>query len=406
MSASRKIFITLPAGRIVAGSPTNKQTEYQGKVKEKPTWFFAVAVPKTDPSINAILQQIMQFAWNAYQGHAGVQQAMQIGLAAEKFAWKIDDGDDTENRQKEGRAGHWIFKFSTTLGSPPCFDPNGQPMDPALIKCGHWVQVAANIDINEQTDHTAGIYVNPTGVSFVGYAPEIRSGPSYEQMFGTPGQPRQLPPGVSATPVGAAPGVTSAPAAPGGGFGAAPPAGGAPGFGAPAAPQPPAPNAPGFHGTPPAPNAPTGPGFATGAPFGVGAPGAPGQPGPAAPGAALGGAPLLPSTASPSEVSAQIAAQHGVQHYPGHRYNKQTNAYEPDPLPAPAAPAAPPPPPPGGQPAAPAHLSSEQVAAQHGVAHYAGYRYNPLTKNYDRDAATPYPGASTVQPNHQWASGQ
>lgn len=205
-----KINITLPPGRIVMGSPSNKQTEYKGVAKDKPNWFFAVAISKSDPYIGQILQQIMNFAWQGYAAYPQVQQQMQQGLASERFAWKIEDGDAPGNSTREGWAGCFIFKCSTTLGAPPCFDMNNLPMDPAVIKTGHYASVYVSIVLNEQTDHTAGIHINPDGVIFAGYGPEIRTGPSAEQMFGPAGS-RGLAPGASAHPVapsgGPAPGV-------------------------------------------------------------------------------------------------------------------------------------------------------------------------------------------------------
>ena len=329
MSANKnQISFLLPPGRIVAGSPSFKQTEYKGQVKDKPVWFFAVAIPKTDPHIGGILNQVMSFAWQNYAHNPQVQQQMQLGLSSEKFAWKIEDGDLPGNSTKEGWAGCFVFKFSTTLGAPPCFDGNNQPLDPAFFKTGYWASVYATIAINGQNDHTAGIYMNPTGVAFAGYGAEIRTGPSADQMFGAPG--RGTAHGASPNPVGAqAPGQLP-PAggqAPGfaqqGGYQQpqqqagfqqpqyAPPAGAVPqaGYGAPSA-------APGQTSVPSsgAPNyAPQPQGAAPGAP----APGAPVHTPPG--GAVLGGQPHSPATAYPSNP----AYPGGQQFQPNHNFGGQ-----------------------------------------------------------------------------------
>lgn len=297
--------IVLPPGRIVMGSPTYKQeNDMHGRKKEKPNWFMAVAVPKN--TIGDILNQIMQLAWSGYAQYPQIQQRIQQGLAGQ-FAWKIEDGDDQKNRGKEGWAGCWIFKFNTILGVMKSVDQNNVPIDPAFIKCGYWVDVAASISINEQTDHTAGIYVNPDCVRFCGYAPEIVPGPSPDQLFA--GRPAALPPGASATPV-----------APAGNPGGNPFAGGAAPTSAPGAfgGHTPAPHAGGGFPGASAPQQPSGgfqqpaqgfqqpqPGFAA-AP-GQGAPGSPGQPAGGFPAGATP-APGFQGTASPSNPQQQAQA--------------------------------------------------------------------------------------------------
>ena len=64
------------------------------------------------------------------------------------------------------------------------------------------------------------------------------------------------------------------------------------------------------------------------------------SPAPVAAGMPTPPAPVQP-VATPEQLSAQIAAQYGIQHYPGHRFNPAANAYEPDPVPTAAGPAVP-----------------------------------------------------------------
>ena len=188
------------AGRVVSGSPSYVQTKgYGGVLKDKPNVFFAVAVPKTDPQCAAAMGVCWSEAAGFYAQNQAVMQQIQLGLEG-KFAWKIDDGDAPDNAQKDGWAGCYVFKYSTTLGYPPCFDQSNMPMDPAHIKTGHYVEVLTGVEPNKVQDvGSAGIYMNPNMVRLAGYGPEIRQGPTPEQAFGA--GPPQLPAGASATPV-------------------------------------------------------------------------------------------------------------------------------------------------------------------------------------------------------------
>lgn len=215
----------LPPGRMVSGDLHTLQTTVFGKPqekKEKPNKFFAVAIDKNMPQIagephfNEAWQIIYSTAITGYMNVPNVRQQIEQGLAAAKFAWKIEDGDAPDNAGKEGFAGCWIVKFSTTLlEKPSVCDMNNNPVDPASIKRGWYIEVHGSVGINGNTDHTAGVYLNPNGVRLAGYGKEIVSGLSPEQMFGS--SPARLAAGASATPLtpaGAMPGsapLTTAP---------------------------------------------------------------------------------------------------------------------------------------------------------------------------------------------------
>lgn len=285
----------LPPGRIVMGSTHEVQTkDQQGRDREKPTIFFAVAVPKTDPNVAAILTTINQVAWAHYQNITHIADQLKQGLNAPNFAWKVEDGDSAKNKDREGFAGCWVFRFSTSIFPIKAGDVNNSPIDPAMIKTGYYVDVSASCAPNGLTDKNAGVYLNPNGVRLLGYGKEIQTGPTIGQMFAqhTP----QLPPGASALPV--ADGNPLGGPAP-----AAPPAG-MPGVGAPPPPA-----------TPPAPP-PAG--------LGASAPAAPPPP------------PVMTVEQIQAE-SAALAAAAGVQHYPGHRIKPDRSGYDPDPTPAPTA---------------------------------------------------------------------
>jgi hypothetical protein len=361
----------LPPGRFIAGSLTEKQTkDMHGKPRDHPTIWFAVAVPKTAPGVDQVLAIIYNCGLNDYrQAPANVQAQIKLWLGATAFAWKIHDGDTAEKwKNREGANGCWIFSFGTTFDIR-CCDQNSVQMDPALIGLGDYIDVFASCSINGNTDGTAGVYLNPKGVRFVGYGQRITVGPSFQEMFAN--RPVQLPPGASATPVAAGPagGMTSAP-------GTLPPPAGYPTPGQPAqhaAPQAPAHN--GQMSPPPSASYPPAAGQPVmHTPPGGGVPGAspsspqpgfaqhPTPPGASVPGVPAGAtpAPAAPGTGQPG--SQQTAYPSNVQPHNGF-------------VNGPAAPPAPPPP--AAQP------TPEQIAAQYGVPHYAGYRYNPQTNTYD-----------------------
>jgi len=227
---TNRLDLISSAGRIVAGNVAKANPlDMNGKPRAKPQYFFALAIAKNDPAINGLMTQMYQFAHGQYAQYPDVLRRIQLGLQPNTgFAWKIDDGDSPKLRERPGHAGHWIFKFSTTI-APKAVDRNNQLIDPTHIKTGYYADVAFSVSANGKTDHTAGIYVNPNFVRLLGYGEEIVAGPTAEQRFGAAPAPQM----GSAAPL--APG-----GAPGGFPGVAGGAVGGMGFagGAPAAQQP------------------------------------------------------------------------------------------------------------------------------------------------------------------------
>lgn len=203
MSKHPRIDLKTPCGRLVAG---NLATASEGKgkyKKDKPQYFFALAVSKHDPQISQLLQQIIGHAWQTYQFAPPVIQRIQNApygdpLRAANFAWKIDDGDDPKFADKEGYPGSWILKFATTIPFR-CADAGNQQLDPNTIDLGNYGDVAFSVEINGNIDDTAGIYLNPVCFRLLGFGTKIISGPSIDQLMGN--APAQLPPGASMTPV-------------------------------------------------------------------------------------------------------------------------------------------------------------------------------------------------------------
>lgn len=318
----------IPSSRLVRGSLTEKQTEdFQKRERETPVYWFAVACSKNQPGAQEALGVIYNCGVTDYaNAPQNVKGEIALWLGANKFAWRVFDGDTHPKwKDREGCAGSWIFSLSTTFDIR-CANAQNQQIDPAELYLGCYIDVAANVCINGLTDHTAGVFINPEGVRFLGHGEKIIVGKSIDEMFAN--RPAVTPAG--ALPAPTAPGTPVTP-------GALP---------APAAPPAPA-TAPAFQGgvTPPPTLPPAGspaavPAVPAGATPVIPAPGipAPGVPTTASPSSVPShpgiltppAAPPAPPAAAPL-TAAQVAAQYGVQHYPGHRYDPAANAYVPDP---------------------------------------------------------------------------
>lgn len=209
-----RIDLRTPVGRLVMGDLAKPNpNDMHGKPRDKPQYFFALAVPKSDPNVIPLINQIMQHAWNSYSQMPDVTGRLQAGLAAPDFAWKIDDGDQ-KHADKQGCAGCWIFKFATTLPIRAANREN-QQIDPATIELGSYADVAFTVAINGNRDRTAGIYMNPNCVRLLGYGERIVPGPSIDTLMGA--APAALPPGASMTPVAPGSGGAGYPQQPGSG---------------------------------------------------------------------------------------------------------------------------------------------------------------------------------------------
>jgi hypothetical protein len=192
--------IPFPAGRFVLGSLTELQTkDNNGRDRKNPTLFIAVAIDKRDPSVAGIIDNIIGYTRHTYGFVPGGQQVQQRlaqpNFAAKSgFAWKIKDGDaDPKWAAREGCPGNWIFCFGTSYAPARCCDTNFQQIDPRVIGLGDWVQVFSTVNVNAEVGDTAGIYLNPNGVMFLGTGQRIiPAGQSFEQMFG--GRVAALPP--------------------------------------------------------------------------------------------------------------------------------------------------------------------------------------------------------------------
>ena len=222
-------FLT-PAGRLVQGDPFEAQTKnMQGQplmtLSGQPTqrYFIAVAYRKDDPNFGAFYAKLVEVARGSFPhlfDAAG-------NCSHPRFSWKLMDGDGVDdngkpNASKEGFAGHWVVKFSSSF-APRCFhaghyQPHEQIQDKNAIQRGHFVRVAGTIEGNDNAQKP-GLYVNLSMVELAGVGPVISSGPDASAVFGASAP--QLPAGAQPLPMhaaampGAMPGAAPFPSLPG-----------------------------------------------------------------------------------------------------------------------------------------------------------------------------------------------
>lgn len=193
-------FLT-PVGRIVQGDAFKPQTtDQQGNpltVKSGPNmgqptqrYFIAVAFPKTDATFAAFYAKLNEVARASWPQHFNAQGQ----CTHPKFSMKVMDGDGVDdngkpNNLKEGFAGHWVVKFSSSF-APRCFylghyQPHEAIQDVNAIQRGYYVRVAGTIEGNGNTQKP-GIYVNLGMIELNRGEPSdiIRTGPDAAAIFG------------------------------------------------------------------------------------------------------------------------------------------------------------------------------------------------------------------------------
>jgi hypothetical protein len=213
-------FLT-PKGRLVQGHPMEPQTKNvsgqplvtkAGQPTQK--YFCAVAFPKFvngqhNPEFAQFYALLVQAAQQGFPQIVGAN-----GQANRKFAWKVTDGDGTDengrpNSEKEGFAGHWVVKFSTTF-PPKCFyagmyAPHQQIQDKNVIQRGYYVRISGTVEANGDAQKP-GLYVNMGMVELTEQGPIIVGGPDAAAVFGAapvaPYQPTTPTPQAPAMPGG------------------------------------------------------------------------------------------------------------------------------------------------------------------------------------------------------------
>lgn len=216
--ADKQLQFYTPGGRLIGGSLTEKQTtDHLNRpiAEDKQRYSFGVAFPKAaDPAapINVLLGQIYNHGLTCYAslpgGQAAYAQAQRWLDPNASFSWKIKDGDAPlrDGTFNEHSKNCWVFWFSTNYLVKAGHFENGvtNEIPAANIKRGYYVDISGNCSPNENTDNTAGMYMNPSVVRLIGYGPEIVGGVNVTQAFANAPAP-VLPAGASTMPVAGAP---------------------------------------------------------------------------------------------------------------------------------------------------------------------------------------------------------
>ena len=213
--------ILTPVGRLVQGSLSKGSTKgfknedlvWKSGVNAgmpRTVWYAGLAIDKNDPGLPAFFATMQAVATAGYPGGQAGQST---------FAWKMIDGDGVDKdgkpyAEREGHAGCYIFRFTTSYPIK-CSKDNGAGLlveiPPEEIKKGYYIRIAGSITAGD--DLKPSIFLNMNMVQLVGYGTEIQSGPDANQVFGgTNAAP--LPAGASATPLAPATGAFEQASAP------------------------------------------------------------------------------------------------------------------------------------------------------------------------------------------------
>lgn len=221
-----------PIGRIVQGGFEGSTTDQDGKPlfykngpkagQPRTSYFIALAIAKNNPEWPEFLKQLHWVASNGFpayfDGNSNADPVQQInfpylhqlGLNLPKprdFSFKIVDGDgrDTNgenNADKEGFAGHWVLRFSSSMPFKGYMHPDKTQLENPgqVIKRGYFARVALSSTPN--TGETPGIYLNPDMILCVGYGPVIIGGKDFDTAFKGLNDPTAgyVPEGMTTTP--------------------------------------------------------------------------------------------------------------------------------------------------------------------------------------------------------------
>ena len=199
--------IVSQVGRIVQGSASfGATTDFYNEPlvwkkganagQPRQEWYVGIALAKGSPGADELFAQMMEVANTARRNNI-----------PQNYAFKFIDGDAVDGKgksyaEREGHAGHYIFRFTTSF-QPKCYQDDGSgrmvEIPPEQVKSGYYVQVAGSIEDNGDMNKP-GLYLNLNMISLVAYGQEIVSGPNADQVFGGQSQ-SALPAGASRTPM-------------------------------------------------------------------------------------------------------------------------------------------------------------------------------------------------------------
>ncbi len=195
-------FLT-PVGRLVQGDCFDPQTkkmdgtpivDKQGQPSQR--YFVGVAFKKTDAAFNTLRAQFDAIARASFPHLFPTPGGPCINP---NFSMKIVDGDGFDqngkpNASKEGFAGHWIMRCSSSY-PPKCFAAGKyQPHEQLHVAAGvnpiprgHYVRVSGSVNDNNSgntVNAKPGLYVNCNMIEWAAVGDLIISGPDASTVFG------------------------------------------------------------------------------------------------------------------------------------------------------------------------------------------------------------------------------
>ena len=191
--------ILTPVGRLVQGDLfTGRDKDMEGRPltdsagNPRKNYFVGVAIPKNDPGITPLLQQMQQEAMRCWPNGEAQNPA--------NFSFKFLDGDQPPHNTKEGFANCYVLKFSSSF-APKVMNRGGSSVitDTNAVKRGYFVRIFGNYKSNESRQKP-GMYLNLSMAEFVGYGEEIVSGPNGD-VFANQAADNQFVQGMSDTPL-------------------------------------------------------------------------------------------------------------------------------------------------------------------------------------------------------------
>lgn len=183
-----KLEIATPVGRIVQGdcyTPNDKKMDGTPLTNKDGTprveYFLGLAIEKNHPAFPAFYAQMQSVAKTGFPHLFDAQG----NCTHPGFAWKMIDGDgrDTTGKpwsEREGFAGHWVFRFGSGFAPQLLQMQNGTPVAipesaGKAIKRGYFAQVVCTVSGNGNAQKP-GLFMNLNAVVLVGYGAEISGG--------------------------------------------------------------------------------------------------------------------------------------------------------------------------------------------------------------------------------------
>lgn len=192
-----------PIGRFISGSLVERRSK-DGDNRPIPEnerrYEFGVAIEK-EVAWKLLAEEFHPYLMSALSSDRNaldrVQRWYQSPGSKGIFSMKISDGDlpNAKGVVNQNSTGCFVFWFNAL--DMCTVDPNRIEINPDMVKCGYYVQVAGNIKSNNQPGDRAGIYLNGNIVRLMGEGDLITIGPDPDTAFGD-SDPTNVPAGMRA----------------------------------------------------------------------------------------------------------------------------------------------------------------------------------------------------------------